>query len=114
MEIVCSCSSSSSEKETRSVSSQTEGTVTIITVGNPAYPSNVVGVRQQQPNSTRSSQQSLSKSSRYVHSTAKWALRKKAFLPSVAEFEIYMYIYSFSHSLNPFHFMSLLISQSVK
>jgi len=49
------------------VSSQTEGTVTIITVGNPAYPSNVVGVRQQQPNSTRSSQQSLAKSTRFVH-----------------------------------------------
>ncbi|XP_053378457.1 protein melted-like [Mercenaria mercenaria] len=54
------------QKEMRSVSSQTEGTVTIITVGNPAYPSNVVGVRQQQqqPNSARSSQQSLSKASR--------------------------------------------------
>ena len=49
----------------RSVSSQTEGTVTIITVGNPAYPSNVVGVRQQS-NSTRSSQQSLTRSSRFV------------------------------------------------
>ncbi|KAL4221293.1 sensory organ morphogenesis [Mactra antiquata] len=57
----------SGQKEMRSVSSQTEGTVTIITVGNPAYPSNVVGVRQQQqpqPSSARSSQQSLHKSAR--------------------------------------------------
>ncbi|WAR14927.1 MELT-like protein, partial [Mya arenaria] len=63
----------SGQKEVRSVSSQTEGTVTIITVGNPAYPSNVVGVRQQQqqqqqqqqvPHSNRSSQLSLTPSSR--------------------------------------------------
>lgn len=58
------------QKEMRSVSSQTEGTVTIITVGNPAYPSNVVGVRQQS-NSTRSSQQSLTRSSRNSISNAK-------------------------------------------
>ncbi|XP_052760990.1 protein melted-like [Mya arenaria] len=63
----------SGPKEVRSVSSQTEGTVTIITVGNSAYPSNVVGVRQQQqqqqqqqqvPHSNRSSQLSLTPSSR--------------------------------------------------
>ncbi|XP_052760397.1 ventricular zone-expressed PH domain-containing protein-like [Mya arenaria] len=63
----------SGQKEMRSVSSQTEGTVTIITVGNPAYPSNVVGVRQQQQqqqqqqqvsHSNRSSQLSLTPSSR--------------------------------------------------
>ncbi|KAK3609256.1 hypothetical protein CHS0354_006181 [Potamilus streckersoni] len=57
------------QKEMRSVSSQTEGTVTIITVGNPpssAYPSNVVGVRQGTAGSasSRSSQQSLARSSR--------------------------------------------------
>ncbi|WAR14792.1 hypothetical protein MAR_004897, partial [Mya arenaria] len=38
----------SGQTEMRSVSSQTEGTVTIFTVGNPAYPSNIVGVRQPQ------------------------------------------------------------------
>ncbi|XP_052820227.1 protein melted-like [Mya arenaria] len=63
----------SGQKEMRSVSSQTEGTVTIITVGNPAYPNNVVGVRQQQqqqqqqqqvPHSNTSSQLSLTPSSR--------------------------------------------------
>ncbi|WAQ96782.1 hypothetical protein MAR_029472 [Mya arenaria] len=42
------CKKYSGHKEMRSVSSQTEGTVTIITVGNPAYSSNAVGVRQQQ------------------------------------------------------------------
>ncbi|WAR14779.1 MELT-like protein [Mya arenaria] len=66
-------SKNSGQKEMRSVSSQTEGTVTIITVGNPAYPSNVVGVRQQQQqqqqqqqvsHSNRSSQLSLTPSSR--------------------------------------------------
>ncbi|WAR14734.1 LOW QUALITY PROTEIN: MELT-like protein, partial [Mya arenaria] len=66
-------SKNSGQNEMRSVSSQTEGTVTIITVGNPDYPSNVVGVRQQQqqqqqqqqvPHSNRSSQLSLTPSSR--------------------------------------------------
>ena len=57
------CYFSLGQKEMRSVSSQTEGTVTIINVGQPVYPSNVVGVRHQS-NSTRSSQQSLARSSR--------------------------------------------------
>lgn len=56
-------------RKTRSVSSQTEGAVTIITVGNPpSYPSNVVAVKQTgSPPSNMSSQQSLGKSSRSVH-----------------------------------------------
>ncbi|WAR14791.1 TTI1-like protein [Mya arenaria] len=68
----------SSQKDMRSVKSQTEGTVAIITVGNPAFPSNVVGVRLQQqqqqqqqqrqqvPHSDRSGQISLTPSS-YWH-----------------------------------------------
>ncbi|XP_052212839.1 ventricular zone-expressed PH domain-containing protein homolog 1-like [Dreissena polymorpha] len=71
----------SGQREMRSVSSQTEGTVTIITVGSPAYPSNVVGVRQQQPNSARSSQQSLSKSSRNSISN-NWSLTDRPVSPA--------------------------------
>lgn len=55
-------------KETRSVSSQTEGQVTVITVGNPhnsAYPSGAVSVRHTAVSqSTISSQQSIPKSIR--------------------------------------------------
>ena len=55
-------------KETRSVSSQTEGQVTVITVGNPhnsAYPSGAVSVRHTAVSqSTISSQQSIPKSVR--------------------------------------------------
>ena len=61
--------SSSSEKEMKSVSSQTEGTVTIITVGNPPNSSfsggNVATIQQRNlPPSNMSSEQSLAKSSR--------------------------------------------------
>ncbi|XP_063409300.1 ventricular zone-expressed PH domain-containing protein homolog 1-like isoform X1 [Mytilus trossulus] len=63
-----SCSSPPQEKETRSVSSQTEGQVTVITVGNPhnaAYPSGAVSVRHTaMSQSTISSQQSIPKSLR--------------------------------------------------
>ncbi|KAK3105302.1 hypothetical protein FSP39_021942 [Pinctada imbricata] len=60
---------STSEKEMKSVSSQTEGTVTIITVGNPPNASysgsNVATVQQRNlPPSNMSSDQSLTKSSR--------------------------------------------------
>ncbi|XP_060066450.1 protein melted-like [Ylistrum balloti] len=62
-------------KQTRSVSSQTEGTVTIITVGNPpnaAYPSGAVAIRHTAlPPSNMSSQQSLTKSSRASASQAR-------------------------------------------
>ncbi|CAG2226491.1 Ventricular zone-expressed PH domain-containing protein [Mytilus edulis] len=61
-------SSPPQEKETRSVSSQTEGQVTVITVGNPhnaVYPSGAVSVRHTaMSQSTISSQQSIPKSLR--------------------------------------------------
>ncbi|VDH93475.1 Hypothetical predicted protein [Mytilus galloprovincialis] len=63
-----SSSSPPQEKETRSVSSQTEGQVTVITVGNPhnaVYPSGAVSVRHTaMSQSTISSQQSIPKSLR--------------------------------------------------
>ncbi|XP_046572947.1 ventricular zone-expressed PH domain-containing protein homolog 1-like [Haliotis rubra] len=56
------------EKEMKSVSSQTEGTITIITVGNPpnaTHPSGTVSVKTTTlPSSNMASQQSLAKSSR--------------------------------------------------
>ena len=68
--MLLSFSSSLGEKEVRSVSSQTEGTVTIITVGNPpnaTHPSGTISVKHTMlPPSGGDSQQSLGKASRLV------------------------------------------------
>ncbi|XP_022345300.2 ventricular zone-expressed PH domain-containing protein homolog 1-like [Crassostrea virginica] len=67
--------SSTLEKEMKSVSSQTEGAVTVITVGNPpnsANPNGVIVRHMSIPASHRSSEQSLAKSSRTSGSTARY------------------------------------------
>ncbi|XP_041377573.1 ventricular zone-expressed PH domain-containing protein homolog 1-like [Gigantopelta aegis] len=62
------------DREMKSVSSQTEGTITVITVGNPpnaTHPSGTVSVKTTMlPSAGTSSQQSLSKSSRASSLTA--------------------------------------------
>ncbi|XP_048762848.2 ventricular zone-expressed PH domain-containing protein homolog 1-like [Ostrea edulis] len=63
------------EKEMKSVSSQTEGAVTVITVGNPPNSANPNGITVRQvhiPPSSMSSQQSLGKSSRASVSTGRY------------------------------------------
>ncbi|XP_062571516.1 ventricular zone-expressed PH domain-containing protein homolog 1-like [Saccostrea cucullata] len=63
------------DKEMKSVSSQTEGAVTVITVGNPPNSANPNGItvrRMNIPSSNMSSEQSLGKSSRTSLSTGRY------------------------------------------
>lgn len=76
--LCCIHRSSTLDKEMKSVSSQTEGAVTVITVGNPpnsANPNGVIVRHMNIPPSHMSSEQSLGKSSRYWDSVTNIALR---------------------------------------